>query len=62
MTWGPLFMYYTCPNCSKKCKYELNLMISFGLRFGCCPRCGEMGEFVKDSPQMDDDEEYEEVD
>ena len=62
MTWGPLFMYYICPDCGKKYKYELDLMTSLGACFGCCPVCGAMGDFEKESPRTAGDEEYEEID
>lgn len=61
MTWGPMFMYYRCDNCGKKFKYELDLMVAFGQRFGCCPKCGTMGTFEKDGPRLADDNIYEEV-
>ena len=62
MTWGPMFMYYHCPECGKKFKYELDLMTELGEAFGTCPYCGAPGVFEKDGPRIPDDLEYEEVD
>lgn len=62
MTWGPLFMYYECPDCGKKYKYELDLMTSLGEHFGRCPLCGAEGTFVKEAPRTAGDEDYEEID
>ena len=62
MTWGPLFMYYHCPECGAKYKYELDLIQEFGESFGRCPVCEAMGEFQKEAPRVADDYEYSEVD
>lgn len=62
MTWGPLFMYYHCPDCGKKFKYELDMIGRLADRFGRCPECGAEGIFVKESPRRAGDEAYEEID
>lgn len=61
MTWGPLFMYYHCPKCGEKYKYELDLIGVYGENFGCCPRCGARGVYDKEGPRQMDDVEYQEV-
>ena len=62
MSWGPCFMYYHCPDCEKKFKYELGLLAELGDRFGRCPDCGAMGDFETQSARTLNDMEYEEVD
>lgn len=61
MTWGPLFMYYHCPECGKKYKYELDLLTFYGDKFGFCPDCDLMGIYEKEGPRLIDDDEYQEV-
>lgn len=61
MTWGPLFLYYHCPKCSKKFKYELDMMTEFGDEFGFCPDCKVMGVYEKEGARTLDDAEYYEV-
>lgn len=58
MTWGPLFMYYNCPHCGMKFKYDLDMLGELGDRFGSCPGCGTMGVYEKEGPRMDDDNLY----
>ncbi len=55
-------MYYHCPDCGKKFKYELGLLAELGERFGYCPDCNVMGEFETQSARTLDDAEYEEID
>lgn len=62
MTWGPLFLYYHCPECGMKYKYELDLLQELGDRFGRCPECAAMGIYEKEGPRIADDEEYLEAD
>ena len=62
MTWGPLFIYYCCPECGMKYKYELDKLAAFGDTFGQCPHCGTDGTYEKEGPRLVDDKEYSEVD
>lgn len=58
MTWGPLFMYYICPECGLKYKYELGRLTELGNKFGCCPKCGIEGRYIKEGPVVLDDNEF----
>ena len=62
MTWGPMFMYYRCPLCGLKYKYELGRMSEFGAQFAFCPDCHVMGTFEKEGARTPDDADYHEVD
>ncbi len=62
MSWGPCFLYYHCPSCGRKFKYELALLAEIPEQFGCCPNCEVMGEFEFQSARTPNDSEYEEVD
>ena len=38
MTWGTYFMFYECPKCGRKYRWELVDLSD--PQFGCCPGCG----------------------
>lgn len=61
MTWGPCFMYYTCPKCGKKFKYDLDMLACGADTFGTCPQCGTAGVFEQDGARIQRDNLYEEV-
>ncbi len=62
MTWGTLYLYYRCPECSKLFKYGADLIAQYGNEFGFCPDCGVMGEYITEGARIPDDLKYEEVD
>ena len=61
MSWGPNFMYYHCPSCGKKFKFQQDMIPELGDDFGRCPYCGEMGVFEHDGARTPDDNDYFEV-
>lgn len=61
MTWGPCFMYYHCPKCGKKFKYDTALIPVFGEDFGYCPDCKVEGTYEFDGARGPKDAEYEEI-
>ena len=62
MTWGTLWMYYQCPICGRKFKYDASFIPSMGDEFGLCPTCKVEGTLVGEGPVTGDPLEYEEVD
>ena len=59
MTWGPYFMFYECPKCGRKYRWELVDLSD--PQFGCCPGCGSMGMLVGESKDIKQGErKYEE--
>ena len=54
-------MYFHCPQCSMKFKYEQDMISVFADAFGQCPVCGAAGVFEKDVPCAGDDRDYLEV-
>ena len=50
MTWGPMFMYYHCPQCGFKFEYALDMISEFGETFGYCPKCNVMVYSKKKEP------------
>ena len=62
MTWGALFMYYECPVCGHKFKYDISLIATFGEEFGNCPSCKVPGTLVGEGPVTGNALEYEEID
>lgn len=62
MTWGVFFMYYECPECGWRFKYDIQLISKKGDDFGKCPNCNAVGRFIKDGAIDTDDSDYEEVD
>ena len=61
MSWGPCFLYYTCPECGKKFKYATDMIPVFGADFGNCPECGTEGKVLKEGARTPDDMDFEEV-
>ena len=60
MTWGAYWMFYTCPQCGKKYKYDLEDVQS--PTFGFCPECKIEGELTAESKTYPADAlEYEEI-
>ncbi len=62
MTWGPCFMYYHCPQCGKKFKYDVSMIPDFGDDFGKCPDCKVDGKYEFDGARVPNDCEYPEID
>ena len=62
MSWGPCWMYYRCPDCGARFKYETGAIADLGDRFGRCPHCGREGVLTGEGPASPDDAGYEEVD
>lgn len=62
MSWGSCFLYYHCPDCGKRFKYDLDLIPVLGDGFGACPTCGAAGVYEKDGARTPDDNDYQEVD
>ena len=54
-------MYYHCPSCGKKFKFQQDMIPELGDDFGRCPDCGEMGVFEHDGARTLDDGDYFEV-
>ena len=54
-------MYYHCPACGKKFKFQQDMIPELGDDFGRCPDCGEMGVFEHDGARTLDDNDYSEV-
>lgn len=62
MSYGAYWMYYQCPNCSKKVKYSLDQLSENADEFGTCPDCKIAGQLTGEGtkpPQSKD--EYEEI-
>ena len=55
------WLYYRCPQCSKKFKYATDLIPVFGDDFGKCPVCSAMGILEKEGARTPDDLDYTEV-
>ena len=55
-------MYYRCPDCGARFKYETGAIADLGDRFGRCPHCGREGVLTGEGPASPDDAGYEEVD
>jgi len=55
-------MYYHCPKCGKKFKYDTALIPVFGESFGYCPDCKCEGTYEFDGARPKDDADYEEID
>ncbi len=57
MSWGGYWMFYSCPQCEKKYKWELDALSDSA--FGTCPVCSAqgslMGESGKNAPQNPED-------
>ena len=51
-------MYYHCPSCGKKFKFQQDMIPELGDDFGRCPDCGEMGVFEHDGARTPDDSDY----
>jgi len=54
-------MYYHCPNCGKKFKYDTGLIAQFGEDFGKCPDCRVEGVYEFDGARGPQDAEYPEI-
>lgn len=50
MTWGAYFMFYQCPECGKKFRWELVDLAE--AEFGHCPACGAMGTLVGETKDL----------
>ncbi len=50
MTWGAYFMFYECPECGKKFRYELDDISEES--FGRCPDRHVMGTFVGETKDI----------
>jgi len=61
MSWGPCYLYYHCPDCGTRFKYDIDMIPVFGDRFGCCPGCGRPCASEKEGAVTTDDVLYHEV-
>ena len=51
MSWGAYWMYYRCPACGSKYRWDLNALSN--PEFGRCPDCGAEGESKALPPDPD---------
>lgn len=61
MSWGPLYLYYHCPECGKKFKYAADMISYFGATFGQCDVCNVDGVYEKEGARTPDDMDYIEI-
>lgn len=47
MSWGGYWMFYVCPKCKEKFRYELGYLDKKD--FGKCPKCKGIGDLVGES-------------